>query len=177
MQGDLHSTLADDFLPPLLEVPPTEATAEILEALRVWDRRARADRRRTTGTGRVWDRRCSAMRAPPSAKALTRPASCGTEPESPTDSAYIEGTLMPKEEWGVKRVCPTTGKRFYDLNKNPIVSPYTGDVVELDVSRGRLIAADAEGRSDRGCEDAGEDKKGEEKPDRISVDEAFGEVE
>ncbi|NVK14211.1 MAG: FYDLN acid domain-containing protein, partial [Rhodobacteraceae bacterium] len=21
---------------------------------------------------------------------------------------------MPKEEWGVKRVCPTTGKRFYD---------------------------------------------------------------
>ena len=37
---------------------------------------------------------------------------------------------MPKEEWGVKRVCPTTGKRFYDLNKDPIVSPYTGEVVE-----------------------------------------------
>lgn len=33
---------------------------------------------------------------------------------------------MPKEEWGVKRVCPETGKRFYDLGKNPIVSPYTG---------------------------------------------------
>ena len=26
---------------------------------------------------------------------------------------------MPKEEWGTKRVCPTTGKRFYDLGKNP----------------------------------------------------------
>ena len=39
---------------------------------------------------------------------------------------------MPKEEWGVKRECPTTGKRFYDLNKDPIVSPYTGKVVELD---------------------------------------------
>jgi len=39
---------------------------------------------------------------------------------------------MPKQEWGVKRVCPTTGKRFYDLNKNPIVSPYTGEVVTLD---------------------------------------------
>ena len=51
---------------------------------------------------------------------------------------------MPKEEWGVKRVCPTTGKRFYDLNKNPIVSPYTGEVVELDVSKSRMIAADAE---------------------------------
>jgi uncharacterized protein (TIGR02300 family) len=46
----------------------------------------------------------------------------------------MEGVCMPKEEWGVKRVCPTTGKRFYDLNRDPIVSPYTGEVVELDVS-------------------------------------------
>ena len=51
---------------------------------------------------------------------------------------------MPKEEWGVKRVCPTTGKRFYDLNKNPIVSPYTGEIVELDTGKSRMIAADAE---------------------------------
>lgn len=51
---------------------------------------------------------------------------------------------MPKEEWGVKRVCPTTGKRFYDLNRNPIVSPYTGEVVEVDNSKSRMIAADAE---------------------------------
>lgn len=51
---------------------------------------------------------------------------------------------MPKEEWGVKRVCPTTGKRFYDLNKNPIVSPYTGEVVELETGKSRMIAADAE---------------------------------
>ena len=40
---------------------------------------------------------------------------------------------MPKEEWGVKRVCPTTGKRFYDLNKSPIVSPYTNEVVAEDI--------------------------------------------
>jgi len=51
---------------------------------------------------------------------------------------------MPNEEWGTKRLCPTTGKRFYDLNKNPIVSPYTGDVVEVDMSKSRMIAADAE---------------------------------
>ena len=43
---------------------------------------------------------------------------------------------MPKEEWGVKRICPTTGKRFYDLGRNPIVSPYTGEVVELDTGKG-----------------------------------------
>ncbi len=51
---------------------------------------------------------------------------------------------MPKEEWGTKRVCPTTGKRFYDLNANPIVSPYTGEVVELETGKSRMIAADAE---------------------------------
>ena len=51
---------------------------------------------------------------------------------------------MPKEEWGVKRVCPTTGKRFYDLNKDPSVSPYTGEVVELETTKTRMIAADRE---------------------------------
>lgn len=50
---------------------------------------------------------------------------------------------MPKEEWGTKRVCPTTGRRFYDLNKDPIVSPYTGEVVSLDTGKGsRTITAD-----------------------------------
>src|SRR5262249_11309311 len=26
---------------------------------------------------------------------------------------------------------PTTGKKFYDLNKNPVISPYTGEVVPI----------------------------------------------
>ena len=51
---------------------------------------------------------------------------------------------MPNEEWGTKRLCPTSGKRFYDLNKDPIVSPYTGEVLEVDASKSRMIAADAE---------------------------------
>ena len=51
---------------------------------------------------------------------------------------------MPKEEWGVKRVCPTTGKRFYDLNKTPIISPYTGEVVELTTGKSRSMTPDAE---------------------------------
>lgn len=50
---------------------------------------------------------------------------------------------MPKEEWGTKRVCPTTGRRFYDLNKVPIVSPYTGDVVTLETTKtSRVMMAD-----------------------------------
>jgi uncharacterized protein (TIGR02300 family) len=55
---------------------------------------------------------------------------------------------MPKEEWGTKRVCPTTGKRFYDLNRNPVVSPYTGQVVSLDTARqSRVLVADKADRA------------------------------
>ena len=41
---------------------------------------------------------------------------------------------MSKEEWGTKRVCPETGKRFYDLNNSPVISPYTGKEIILDKS-------------------------------------------
>ncbi|MGH1457679.1 MAG: TIGR02300 family protein [Paracoccaceae bacterium] len=61
---------------------------------------------------------------------------------------------MPNEEWGTKRVCPTTGKRFYDLNKNPIVSPYTGEVVEIDLGKSRMIAADAEDAASKKAKEA-----------------------
>lgn len=50
---------------------------------------------------------------------------------------------MPKEEWGTKRVCPTTGKRFYDLNRDPVISPYTGEVVPIDTNKSaRTMLAD-----------------------------------
>jgi hypothetical protein len=48
---------------------------------------------------------------------------------------------MPKAEWGTKRLCPTTGKRFYDLNRNPIVSPYTGEIVDIESVRRRAVGA------------------------------------
>ncbi|MBA5723767.1 TIGR02300 family protein [Candidatus Liberibacter sp.] len=32
---------------------------------------------------------------------------------------------MAKPELGTKRTCPETGKKFYDLNRDPVVSPYT----------------------------------------------------
>jgi len=47
---------------------------------------------------------------------------------------------MPKEEWGTKRICPTTGRRFYDLGKTPIVSPYTGETVTLDANTRTRVA-------------------------------------
>ncbi|MDA8578408.1 TIGR02300 family protein [Rhodobacteraceae bacterium] len=79
---------------------------------------------------------------------------------------------MPKEEWGVKRVCPTTGKRFYDLNKSPIVSPYTNEVVELDQNKNRMIAADAADMStvrDKEAELESEDIVLEEDADDVEV--------
>ena len=33
---------------------------------------------------------------------------------------------MAKPELGTKRIDPETGRKFYDLNREPIVSPYTG---------------------------------------------------
>jgi uncharacterized protein (TIGR02300 family) len=38
---------------------------------------------------------------------------------------------VAKPDLGTKRICPTTGKKFYDLNKNPVISPYTGEVVPI----------------------------------------------
>ncbi|WP_116085898.1 TIGR02300 family protein [Tropicimonas sp. IMCC34011] len=50
---------------------------------------------------------------------------------------------MPKEEWGTKRLCPTTGKRFYDLGRTPVISPYTGEAVNLDTGKAKAIAKES----------------------------------
>jgi uncharacterized protein (TIGR02300 family) len=52
---------------------------------------------------------------------------------------------VAKSELGTKRVCPDTGRKFYDLNKNPVVSPYTGKIVPIIVAptRSRPEAAAA----------------------------------
>jgi uncharacterized protein (TIGR02300 family) len=47
---------------------------------------------------------------------------------------FLENSQDPhvaKSDLGTKRICPTTGKKFYDLNKNPVISPYTGEVVPI----------------------------------------------
>ena len=41
---------------------------------------------------------------------------------------------MAKPELGTKRVCPETGRKFYDLGKTPVISPYTGKVVPIIVA-------------------------------------------
>ena len=41
---------------------------------------------------------------------------------------------MAKPELGTKRVCPETGRKFYDLNKDPVISPYTGKIVPVETA-------------------------------------------
>lgn len=51
---------------------------------------------------------------------------------------------MPKEEWGKKRLCPETNKRFYDLNRDPVISPYTGKIVDIGDEKDKTIISDKE---------------------------------
>ena len=43
---------------------------------------------------------------------------------------------MSKPKLGTKRVCPETGRKFYDLERDPIVSPYTGQSYPLTFFEG-----------------------------------------
>src|SRR3954453_15582354 len=54
---------------------------------------------------------------------------------------------VAKADLGTKRICPTTGKKFYDLNKNPVVSPYTGEVVPIAPIAPPRTRADAAARA------------------------------
>lgn len=48
---------------------------------------------------------------------------------------------MAKAELGTKRTCPDTGKKFYDLNRDPVVSPYTSKSWPLSYFEETSVAA------------------------------------
>jgi uncharacterized protein (TIGR02300 family) len=50
---------------------------------------------------------------------------------------------VAKSELGTKRICPETGRKFYDLNKTPVISPYTGKVVPIAAAPVRGPRAEA----------------------------------
>lgn len=53
---------------------------------------------------------------------------------------------MPKEEWGVKRLCPHCASRFYDLQNDPMTCPVCGNSFTLEnltaAGRGRVLVSD-----------------------------------
>ncbi|CCM77998.1 MULTISPECIES: TIGR02300 family protein [Rhizobium] len=55
---------------------------------------------------------------------------------------------MAKAELGTKRTDPETGKKFYDLNRDPIVSPYTGKSYPLSFFEETSAAAAAEAQDE-----------------------------
>ena len=78
---------------------------------------------------------------------------------------------MAHPEFGTKRICPTTGKKFYDLNKSPVVSPYSGEVVPIAASTGySRVAAPVVARKEAPVEE--EETEG---PELVSLDEVEAE--
>lgn len=86
---------------------------------------------------------------------------------------------MAKPELGTKRIDPETGRKFYDLNKDPIVSPYTGKsyprsyfedskaspIEEEDEVEDKELDSEDEGAEIVSLEDADEEAKGDDLPD------------
>jgi uncharacterized protein (TIGR02300 family) len=58
---------------------------------------------------------------------------------------------VAKPELGTKRVCPETGRKFYDLNKDPVISPYTGKVVPVELPTARSRPDQAASGAGSGC--------------------------
>jgi uncharacterized protein (TIGR02300 family) len=81
---------------------------------------------------------------------------------------------VAKPELGTKRVCPTTGRKFYDLNKDPIVSPYTGQSYPRSVFEPQAKAAAAVAA--KPDEDEDEVEAADSAVELVSLDEADAEA-
>lgn len=53
---------------------------------------------------------------------------------------------MPKDEWGVKRLCPTCHTRFYDLRRNPMTCPSCNAVFSLEALLGNRVQSTVSAR-------------------------------
>jgi uncharacterized protein (TIGR02300 family) len=79
---------------------------------------------------------------------------------------------VAKNELGTKRIDPETGRKFYDLNKDPIVSPYTGKTYPrsaFEASNEKVVEEEAE------VEEKEADAE-DEAPEVVSLEEADDEA-
>jgi uncharacterized protein (TIGR02300 family) len=85
---------------------------------------------------------------------------------------------VAKPELGTKRIDPETGRKFFDLNKDPIVSPYTGKsyprsyfestteaIVEEEEVEEKEVDAEEEGAEVVSLEEADAETKTDDVPD------------
>ncbi len=55
---------------------------------------------------------------------------------------------MARPEWGLKRLCPHCGTRYYDMKKNPPVCPNCGTVFDPEtLTKSRRSRASAEDKA------------------------------
>ena len=80
---------------------------------------------------------------------------------------------MAKPELGTKRLCANCGAKFYDLNKDPIVSPYTGQSYPRSMFEPQAKAAAAAAKPD---EDEDEVEAADSAVELVSLDEADAEA-
>ncbi|EAS48525.1 conserved hypothetical protein, FYDLN_acid family [Aurantimonas manganoxydans SI85-9A1] len=83
--------------------------------------------------------------------------------------------IMAKSELGTKRTDPETGKKFYDLNRDPIVSPFTGKTYPLsffetvEVSRSSAAAAKAKAKA-AAAKQAADEEEEEDEDDTVEIE-------
>ena len=99
---------------------------------------------------------------------------------------------MAKPDLGTKRIDPETGRKFFDLNKDPIVSPYTGksyprsyfesgSAAVVDEEEEEVAAKEIDAEEDVpetvSLEEADEEAKGDDIPDLGDDDVDLGDDE
>lgn len=83
---------------------------------------------------------------------------------------------MANSDRGTKREDPETGKKFYDLNKDPIVSPYTGKSYPRSFfEQGVKARSSVERDEEEEEEEIGIDEVAESGPEIVSLEEADAE--
>jgi uncharacterized protein (TIGR02300 family) len=94
-----------------------------------------------------------------------------------------EALSVAREELGTKRIDPETGKKFYDLGKDPIISPYTGKSYPLsffaveapalkEMARAKVVGDDEE---EEEVEEAEDEELIEDDAEIVALEEADGE--
>ena len=82
---------------------------------------------------------------------------------------------MPKDEWGVKRLCPHCNSRFYDLQRDPMTCPecsHSFSAESLVAGRGRTLISEkiAVKERDLDVDDLTEDEEIDEEGSDSEID-------
>ena len=87
---------------------------------------------------------------------------------------------MANQDRGTKREDPDTGKKFYDLNRDPIISPYTGKSYPRSYFEQNAVSPRKAGRDEEETEDEEIEVEevtagGGDEPEVISLEDADAE--